>query len=899
MSDEITLTIDGKTVTVPRGATIFEAARKLGIEIPHLCYKPELGLPPTSSCRLCVVEVEGAKSLVASCSHPVSPGMVVRTDTERLRNVRRMVIDLLLSNHPHDCLTCEKSGECDLQKYAYALGVRQPEFAGEPVMVQPIEDGPAIIYDPSKCILCGRCVEICHQVQVTGAIDYQGRGFNTRVTLPPGLPRDRSGCAECGNCVDVCPTGALSYAGAQGLGRAWEMKRVPTICPYCGCGCTVVLNIRDNRVVKITGAPGVGVNKGLLCVKGRFGMDWVGHGDRLTRPMLRRNGRLEPVSWEEALDYAARRLDEIRRESGPDAIGGLASAKCTNEENYVFQKFMRAVIGTNNVDHCARLCHASTVAGLAKAFGSGAMTNSIEDFDVTDCIFVIGSNTTECHPVIGAAIKRAATQRKVPLIVADPRSIELVEFAEVHLRQKGGTDVALINAMIHVIIEEGLEDAEFIARRTEGFEELKKAVAPYTPEMGEKITGVPAADIVKAARIYANAKAASIVYSMGITQHSHGTDNVLALANLAMVTGNVGKPGAGVNPLRGQNNVQGACDMGALPNLLPGYQSVTDDALRAKFEKAWGVTIPSRPGLTVVEMMNAAAEGRLRALYIMGENPMLSDPDIAHVEEGLRRLDLLIVQDIFMSETAQIAHVVLPAVGFAEKDGTFTNTERRVQRVRKGIEPPGEARPDWVITCDLARRLGREMSYHNEAAIQDEIASLTPIYGGITYDRLERGALQWPCPDRNHPGTPYLHKEKFTRGLGKFHAVEFVPSKELPDADYPFLLSTGRILQHFHTGTMSRRSSVLDRLVSVGAIEIHPTDANRLGVRDGERVRVKSRRGQIEIAARVTDRVAPGTVFLAFHYREAPANRLTIAALDPVAKIPEFKVCAVRIEPAR
>jgi len=899
MADEVALTIDGKRVTVPSGTTIFHAARKIGVEIPHLCYKPELGLPPTSSCRLCVVEVEGAKSLVASCSHPVAPGMVVRTDTEKVRNARRMVIDLLLSNHPHDCLTCEKAGECDLQKYAYELGVREPEFAGKSVKVEPIQDGPAILYDPSKCILCGRCVEVCHEVQVNGAIDFQGRGFDTRIGLPPGLPRDSAGCVECGNCIDVCPTGALSYAQAQGLGRAWELRRVPTICPYCGCGCTLVLNIRDNRVVKVTGAPGVGVNKGMLCVKGRFGMDWVGHGQRLTRPMIRRDGELRPATWDEALDYAAGRLKEIRRQHGPDAVGGLASAKCTNEENYVFQKFMRAVVGTNNVDHCARLCHASTVAGLAKAFGSGAMTNSIEDFDVADCIFVIGSNTTECHPIIGSAIKRAAAQRKVPLIVADPRAIELTEFAEVHLRQRGGTDVALINAMIHVILEDGLEDAEFVERRTEGFDELKRAVAPYTPELGEKITGVPAEDIVRAAHLYANAKAATIVYSMGITQHSHGTDNVLALANLAMVTGNVGKPGTGVNPLRGQNNVQGACDLGALPNVFPGYQGVSDDAVRAKFEKAWGVTLPPSPGLTVVEMINAAAEGKLKALYIMGENPMLSDPDVNHVEEALRNLDFLVVQDIFLSETARLAHVVLPAVGFAEKDGTFTNTERRVQRVRKGIEPPGEARLDWVITCDLASRMGYEMSYPDAAAIQDEIASLTPIYGGITYDRLEKGALQWPCPDRNHPGTPYLHKGRFSRGLGKFHAVEFIPSKELPDDEYPFLLSTGRVLQHFHTGTMSRRSMVLDRLVSVGVIEVHPEDARRLGIGDGDKVRVRSRRGEIEIAARVTGRVAPGTTFLAFHYSEAPANRLTIAALDPVAKIPEFKVCAVRIEPAR
>ena len=899
MAEDVTLTIDDVEVTAPVGTTVFDSARSVGIDIPHLCYSPELGLPPTGSCRLCVVEVDPPTGgLVASCCHPVAEGMVVRTSTEAVREARRLVIDLLLSDHPHDCLTCEKNGDCDLQRYAYELGVKEPEFAGETVPVDPVQDGPAIVYDRSKCILCGRCVEVCHEVQVTGAIDFQGRGFDTTIGLPPGLPRDQSVCEECGNCIDVCPVGALSFAGAQGAGRDWDFERVATTCPYCGCGCTLVLHVHDNRVVKITGAPGLGVSDGLLCVKGRFGFDFVHHDERLTQPLIRRtaNGRLQPASWEEALDLVAKRLTELKEEFGADALGGLSSAKCTNEENFIMQKFMRAVLGTNNVDHCARLCHASTVAGLARAFGSGAMTNAIEDFDVADCVFVIGSNTTECHPIIGAAIKRAVVHRGVPLIVADPRTIELTEFSQVHLRQKSGTDVALINAMMHVILKEGLEDKAYIAERTEGFEDLRKAVEPYTPEFAEKITGVPAEAIIRASRLYASAPAASIVYSMGITQHTTGTDNVLSLANLAMLTGNVGKPGAGVNPLRGQNNVQGACDLGALPNVFSGYQKVDDDELRAKFERAWGVSLPAKPGLTVVEMVNAAADGTLKGLYIMGENPMLSDPDINHVEKALKNLDFLVVQDIFLTETAQLADVVLPATSFAEKDGTFTNTERRVQRVHKAVAPPGQARVDWDITCDLARRMAYEMSYPDAAAIEDEIAELTPIYGGITYDRLDKGALQWPCPDREHPGTPYLHKGRFSRGLGKFHAVEFIPPKELPDEEYPLVLTTGRILQHFHTGTMSRRTDVLDKLVSVGAIEMSPVDAERLGVADGEPVKVVSRRGEIQIAARVTERVMPGTLFLAFHFREAPANRLTIAALDPVAKIPEFKVCAVRIE---
>jgi len=896
MADDVALTIDGREVSVPPGTTVFHAARGLGIDIPHLCYDPALGLAPTGSCRLCLVEVQGRPRPVPSCIHPVAPGMVVWTDTPHLRQMRRQILELLLSDHPHDCLTCELCGTCALQDYAYEYGVKELPFAGEAVPAEPVQDGPAIVQDRSKCILCGRCVQVCQEVQASGAIDFLGRGFDTCISLPPAQTREESVCAECGNCLDVCPTGALYDARRVGEGRVWEFEQVRTICPYCGCGCTLVLNIRGGRVVHITGEPGLGVSKGLLCVKGRFGTDFIGHAQRLTEPLVRRNGDLVPATWDEAIGLAARRLAEICRAHGPDAVGGLSSAKTTNEENYLMQKFMRAVVGTNNVDHCARLCHASTVAGLARAFGSGAMTNSIDEFERADVIFVIGSNTTECHPIIGAAIKRAVLSGETSLIVADPRAIELTEVAHVHMQHRGGTDVALANAMMHVILAEGLEDKAFIAERTEGFEDLRRAVQPYTPEMAARITGVPAERIIESARAYAAADAASIVYSMGITQHTTGTDNVLSLANLAMLTGHVGRPGTGVNPLRGQNNVQGACDLGALSNVYPGYQKVDAPASRAKFEQAWGTRLPGDAGLTVVEMLNAAAEGNLKALYVLGENPMLSDPDTTHVEKALRNLDFLLVQDIFLSETAALADVVLPAASFAEKDGTFTNTERRVQRVRKALAAPGRALPDWQILCRLASRMGYPMAYDHPSAIQEEIASLTPSYGGITYDRLEAGGLQWPCPHAEHPGTPYLHKGAFSRGLGKFHAVEFMPPKEMPDDEYPFVLSTGRILQHFHTGTMSRRSDVLDRLVSVGAIEIHPADAARLGIADAGGVRVTSRRGQIELPARVTERVAPGTLFLAFHYREAPANRLTIAALDPIAKIPELKVCAVRIE---
>ncbi len=896
MADQVKLTIDDVEVTAQPSATILEAALASGIEIPHLCHDPKWKIDPSSSCRLCLVQVDGAKSLVTSCSQKVSNGLVVRTNTDEIRDIRRLVIELLLSDHPSDCLTCDTAGKCSLQQYAYDLGIEESRFTSQPVKSEPVQDGPAIVYDKSKCILCGRCVEVCHNYQVCGVIDFYGRGFDTKISLPPTQTREQSGCEECGNCIDVCPTGAIDFAGAEGLGRSWELETTPTICPYCGCGCTLMLKTHKGKIVQVAGDPKFGVCDGMLCVKGRFGFDFVNHEERLTQPLIRKKGKLASASWDEALDLVAKKLIRIKKDFGPNAIAGLASAKCTNEENYILQKFMRACIGTNNVDHCARLCHASTVAGLARAFGSGAMTNSMEDFEITDCVFVIGSNTTECHPIIGSAIKRAARDRKIPLIVADPREIELTEYSEIHMQQKGGTDVALINAMMNVIISEGLVDKKFIAHRTEGYEELRKTVEPYTPELAEKITGVTAEDIVQSARIYAKADAASIVYSMGITQHTTGTDNVLSLANLAMLTGNIGKPGAGVNPLRGQNNVQGACDLAALPNVYPGYQKVDDPGNNEKFQNAWSAQLSDKIGLTIIEMINAAAEGSLKAVYIMGENPMLSDPDINHVEEALKNLDFLVVQDIFLTETTQLADVVLPAVSFAEKDGTFTNTERRVQRVRKAIDAPGQARVDWQITCELARRMGYEMSYESASAIQDEIASLTPSYGGITYNRLEKSTLQWPCPSSDHPGTPYLHKDKFARGKGKFHAVEFLPPKELPDKEYPFVLSTGRILQHFHTGTMTRRAEVLDELVPQGVVELNPDDATELGVSDGQMVKVSTRRGQIKIATRVTSRVAPQTLFIAFHYREAPANRLTIAALDPIAKIPEFKVCAAKVE---
>ncbi|MFP4067495.1 MAG: formate dehydrogenase subunit alpha [Spirochaetaceae bacterium] len=920
-TQSVELTIDGRTTRAPQGATVLEAARAAGVYIPALCAGPEVGEPrpatqprsgaeaqpqqprpgaedsarrllePFGACRLCLVEIDGMRGLPASCATTVSDGMVVRTDTERVNEVRRVICELLISDHPQDCLTCIANGRCELQDAAAYLGIRERRM---PVLEREAvfdESDPFYFRDLERCILCGLCVRACDEIRGVGAIEVAGRGFDSRIAAFGDRPVRESTCESCGECVDLCPVGALWTKAERVPATAWTR----TVCVYCGCGCEIDLGTRNNRIAEIRGERRSPVNAGSLCVKGRFGLDFVSSPERLTRPLVRRNGELVETDWDEALDTVAARLRETVEQHDADAVGGLSSAKCTNEENYLFQKFMRAVIGTNNVDHCARLCHASTVAGLARAFGSGAMTNSMAELRGADCILVTGSNTTEAHPIAALEIIKAVRENDAELIVADPRAIPLTRYASQHIRQRSGTDVALFNAMMHVILNEGLADTAFIEERTENFEEFRDSLARCTPEWAALITGVSAADIRRAARAYGTAERASIVYSMGITQHTTGTDNVLALANLAMLTGNVGRESTGINPLRGQNNVQGACDMGALPDTLPGYQKVTDESVLDKFAADWGVRPPAGRGLTVVEMMNAASDGDLRALYIMGENPVISDPNVNHVREALQEIDFLVVQDIFLSDTAELADVVLPAVSFAEKTGTFTNTERRVQLLRRALEPPGEAREDARILCDLADRLGRSIGSGEAARTLDEIARLTPLYGGMAVDRLENGGLQWPCRDRDDPGTPYLHKGRFTRGLGRFHAVEFREADERPDEEYRYILTTGRLLYHFHSGTLTRRSPGLEEISPPTPVEIHPEDARAEGIADGELVAITSRRGTIRARAVVTERIPAGQVFIPFHFREAPANALTNDALDPVAKIPEFKVCAVKL----
>ncbi len=898
---QIKLTINGQVVSVREGRTVLEAIRQAGFYVPTLCDDP--GLKPFGACRLCIVQIEGMRGLPTSCTTPAQDGMKVRTETEEIQKVRRMIVELTIVNHPYECLLCQKSQDCELLRVARYVGVDQKSIERlrkSTLKRPPDRSNPAFDFEPDKCILCGRCVRRCDEIVGVGAIDFCHRGYETVIRPFGEKPILQSVCQSCGECVEHCPTGALLPKNLF-----IPEREIETICPYCGVGCSIHLGIRAGKIVRVRGDERSPVNRGELCVKGRYGLDFVNHPDRLTRPLIRKEGIPKNVSgtnidqvfreatWDEALDRVAEGIRRMIDRNGPNAIGLLSSAKCTNEENYLFQKFARAVLGTNNVDHCARLCHASTVAAALAAFGDGAMSNSISDIDHADVLFVIGSNTTECHPIIARRMKRAVKNRGAKLIVADPRQIELCDLAEVYLDHLPGTDVALLNSMMYQIVQENLHDPKFISQRCEEFEPFLQSLDRYDLKTAETLTGVAGEKIRQAALLFGKAKKAIVLYGMGITQHTTGTDNVKTIANLLMLTGNLGRKGTGFSPLRGQNNVQGACDMGALPVVYPGYQRVDNPAVREKFEKAWGKSLSEKPGLTITEMFQAAFEGQLKGLYVMGENPMLSEPDLNHAREALSKLEFLIVQDIFFTETAQLADVILPAASFAEKDGTFTNTERRVQRVRKALDPPGEAKQDWEIIAEISKRMGYPMDYSSTAEIMNEIAQLTPIYGGIHYERLNRRGLQWPCPDAKHPGTPILHRRQFTRGRGKFHVVHDRPPAELPTSAYPILLTTGRILQHWHTGSMSHRSNVLETLVPEGHVEINPVDANRLGIMEGDEISLNSRRGSVQTKVKKTHRVRPGQAFMAFHWREAPANRLTNPALDPQAKIPEFKVSSI------
>lgn len=895
---EIILQINGQEIRAQEGQTILEVALAHGMDIPHLCYDPRLS--PTGACRLCAVEIEGQPGLHTACTRLAEPGMIVHTETEAVIRHRQTTLELLLSEHHVNCPTCDADGDCLLQDYAYRYQARQERF---PSLAPSPKEGPytrgndAIRYDPSKCVRCQRCVKICAEVQMAEALTLKGRALDTEVSTAFDLPLNDTTCELCGLCVSTCPTGALWERHALGQGRAKDLHKVRTTCAYCGVGCQIILHVdpRRNRIVRVTSEPGCVPNDGNTCVKGRFGFHFVHAPERLTKPLIREGTSFREASWEEAIALVGRRLAEIRDRYGPDGIAFLSSACCTNEENYLMQKLARAAGRTNNVDQCATKCHAPSVAGLAAALGSGAMTNSIPEIKNVDTLFVIGANPTETHPIIGLEMKKAL-RRGAKLIVADPRKTWLARRADIHIQHIPGTDNFLLNAMMNYIIQQGWHDEEFIAERCENFDAFAENVRKYSVEEAAEVCGVPAELICRAAEMYAHGNPSAIFYTMGITQHICGTENTQNIANLALLCGQIGKPSSGVNPLRGQNNVQGACDMGAIHSVLPGYQSVKDEAVREKFKEAWGVELPTNAGGRSTDFIDWAAQGLLKGFYIMGEDPMHSDPNSAHVREALQKLEFIVVQEIFMTETAQLADVVLPGASFAEKEGTFTNTERRVQRVRKAVDPPGEARPDWQILCDVATAMGYPMHYTSPAEIWAEIASLTPSMAGITYERIEKIGIQWPCPTPEHPGTSYLHAGRFTRGKGKMHVVVYHPPAETPDDEYPFVLSTGRTLYNYNVGNMTRKNPAIRQKENRNFVEINEADAARLGISQGAFVCVSTRRGSLVVPARVGDRVRPGMLFMPFHFEESCANVLTNNAFDTVTRTGEYKVCAAKIE---
>lgn len=935
----IELTIDGRPVLVAPGATLWEAARQAGIDIPVLCHDPQMD--PVAVCRVCVVEVEGARVLPAACIRQCEKGMTVHTRSERVEASRRMVVELLMADHPAPCPRHRDSRSCELELLAEAYATprgRLPatrRWAGrgrdESQAPEALDSSsPVIAVDHAACILCDRCIRGCDEIQVNQVIGRTGKGFETRIAFDTDQPMGASSCVACGECMARCPTGALTDKPLVAPIRLDLLQPVSSVCPYCGVGCAVTLHTQEEKVVRVTGRSEGPANQGRLCVKGRYGFDYSSHPQRLTRPLIRRPefypkgalsedvqgegdyrrkrkgmqvdyGRILPAfreaTWDEALDLCAQRFLQIRQQYGSGALAGFGSAKCTNEDNFLFQKLIRAVFGTNNVDHCTRLCHASSVAALMEGIGSGSVSNPFSDVAQAEVCIVIGSNAEENHPVAASFIKQAAA-RGTTLICIDPRKPQLTRHADHYIRFKPGTDVALLNAMMHVILREGLHDEQFIAARTEGWDEMLPVIRRYTPELAARITGVPAKQIEEVARIYGRSRRAMIFWGMGISQHTTGTDNSRCLIALALMTGNIGRAGTGLHPLRGQNNVQGASDVGLIPMVYSGYQPVTDPEVRRKFEQQWGVELDPNPGLTVVEIMREAQAGKIRGMLIMGENPFLSDPNINKVRKALSALEFLAVQDIFLTETAEFADVILPASSHAEKQGTYINTDRWVQLADRATPPPGDAREDWQVLQDLARRMGYPMEYSSPEEIWKEVALLTPVFAGVTYGRLRRAPLVWPCRDESDPGEAVLFTGEFPRGRGRFAPADFIEPQELPDHEFPYVLNTGRVLQHWHTGTMSRRARALDEIQPEPFVELNPGDAVQLGIGEGDAVRISSRRGSVTAPARITSRVSPGSVFMPFHFREAAANVLTNDALDPTAKIPEFKYCAVRLEPA-
>ncbi|MCG6876476.1 MAG: formate dehydrogenase subunit alpha [Betaproteobacteria bacterium] len=895
--------LNGRSVVGRTDETILQTAQQYGIEVPRLCYKQ--GLRPDGNCRACVVEIKGERVLAPSCCRYPQAGMEVTTDSARARASQKMVVELLLSDVTEETRTLES----ELGHWARTLEIGAPRF---PRRTQPAADlsHPAIAVNLDACIQCTRCLRACREEQVNDVIGYAFRGEHSKIVFDFDDPMGRSTCVACGECVQACPTGALMPARDAALEVA--DRTVDSVCPYCGVGCQLTYHVKDNRILHVEGRDGP-ANLSRLCVKGRYGFDYAHHRQRLTKPLIRKahapksgDFTIDPenwreifreATWEEALDAAAGGLTRIRAEHGKSALAGFGSAKGTNEEAYLFQKLVRTGFGSNNVDHCTRLCHASSVAALMEGINSGAVSNPVRDVTKADVVLLIGANPTVNHPVAATWMKNAM-KRGTRFIVADPRRTELARLAWHFLQFKADTDVALLNAMLHTIVEEGLVNETFVRDRTSGYEALAANVKAFSPELMAPVCGIPADTIREVARAYATSKASMILWGMGISQHIHGTDNARCLIALAMATGQIGRPGTGLHPLRGQNNVQGASDSGLIPMVYPDYQRVDNPEAKARFEKLWGLDLDPKPGLTVVEIVNAACEGKIRGMYIMGENPALSDPDAHHAREGLANLEHLVVQDIFLTETAYLADVVLPATAWPEKVGTVTNTDRLVQLGRKAIEPPGEAREDLLIIVEMAKRLGLPWTYAHPREVFDEMRQCMDSIAGITWERLERdSAVTYPCENEGDPGEPVVFTEHFPTATGraKFVPADLISAAERPDRNYPTVLITGRQLEHWHTGAMTRRAGVLDAIEPEPMASFHPLELDRLGAKPGEIVTVASRRGSISLYARADEATPQGAVFIPFCYYEAAANTLTNPALDPFGKIPEFKYCAVRV----